>query len=265
MLFNDINITYKPTTVYSMLESICNFGKDETERTKLYDLAKVGRAKIFDFDYTLTENISKEEFETNILNHFMTRRIGFETIASFKLHLRNKIFEIMPKYNKMFDAFDEWDLFNDGEVIIKTNSGTDTLKNTGTETIKNSGTDTVKNTGTETLNNTGTNTIDKKNSDMPQSNLENVQNADYLTEYNINTETLNTQNQNTLNTQNQRTLDTQNKNILDTQNQRTLNLTENITKTEKNKTKIYQEFQENVLNIYTMIYKDLECLFYQLI
>ena len=63
----------KPPTLYSIMNSIVNFGKEDKEKIK--DLAKYSREIIFDFDYPLSEKIDKEEFECMILNHYMMRRI----------------------------------------------------------------------------------------------------------------------------------------------------------------------------------------------
>ena len=41
----------KPPTVYAILNSICNF--DVETQTKIVDLAKVGRTKIFNFEIKL--------------------------------------------------------------------------------------------------------------------------------------------------------------------------------------------------------------------
>ena len=83
----DINLN--PPTLYSLLESIVNYGKDD--KTKIKALAKVGRSEIFDFDYDLTDRLTREEFETHILNHYLMRRIGFETLTAFKIQLNCKI------------------------------------------------------------------------------------------------------------------------------------------------------------------------------
>ena len=106
----------KPPTIYTILESIVNYGKDE--KTKIKDLAKEGRTTIFDFDYPLTNKISKQDFECMILNHFLMRRIGFETVTAFKIQLNVKINEIMPVYNKMFDAISNWDIFKIGRAHV---------------------------------------------------------------------------------------------------------------------------------------------------
>ena len=52
----------KPPTIYSILESIVNYGKED--KTKIKDLAKEGRQTIFDFDYPLSSTITKEDFES---------------------------------------------------------------------------------------------------------------------------------------------------------------------------------------------------------
>ena len=93
-----------PPTLYSILDSIVNFGKPENEKIKVPQLSENGRSTIFNFDYPLSNNISKEKFETMILNHFLLRRIGFDTVTSFVVQLNVKLNEIMPMYNKMFDA-----------------------------------------------------------------------------------------------------------------------------------------------------------------
>ena len=58
----------KPPTLYAILNSIVNYDKED--KTKIKDLAKEGREKIFDFDYPLSDKLDKEEFECLILNKF---------------------------------------------------------------------------------------------------------------------------------------------------------------------------------------------------
>ena len=53
----------------------------------------------------------KSDFELNFLSHYMFRRINYDTYLSFKIHLKNKLNEIMPAYNKMFDMLQGWNLF----------------------------------------------------------------------------------------------------------------------------------------------------------
>ena len=107
----------KPPTLYSIMNSIANF--DTEEKTKIRNLAKATHEKIFDFDYPLTEHITKEDFEVMILNNYMMRRIGYETPTAFKIAMEVKLNSIMPIYNKMFDSLENWNLFNDGENITR--------------------------------------------------------------------------------------------------------------------------------------------------
>jgi hypothetical protein len=233
----------KPPTIYSLLESIVNYGKDN--KTKIKDLAKNGRTTFFDFDYELSENISKEKFETTILNHFLMRRIGFDTLTAFKIQLNVKLNEIMPLYNKMFDALENWNIFNDGEVTTKTGNIEDnnTINNTASNTLNN------------TANNTTNNISDRRESDTPQNQLQDIRDGNYVTKYNYDTN--NTTSQDTSNATGNSTSNT----TEEKQNQ----YQETITKSPADKISILREMQENINNIFTLIFNDLECLFYQLV
>ena len=231
----------KPPTLYSILNSIVNGGKDYEDYSKIKDLAKNGRNIIFNFTYPLTDKISKEDFEVQILNHYLMRRIGFETVTAFTIQLNVKLNEIMPIYNKMFDAIENWNIFNDGEKIIKTGNDNTTTEN-------------VNNTNNRMENNSETKTIsDRKYSDTPQNELYNVRDENYITDYNYDT---NTSNDNSVSNGTSNTVNNENAEKL---------YNETITKTNANKVEILKEFQENIKSIYAMIYKELDSLFYGLV
>ncbi len=235
----------KPPTLYSVLNSIVNGDKDEDEYTKIKDLAKEGRSTIFNFDYPLSQYIEKEKFETMILNHFLQRRIGFETVTAFRIQLDVKLNEIMPLYNKMFNALDNWEIFNDGEVTTRT--GTD---NTTTQNTNNTSNSLTNQSTTST-----TDVSDRRNSELPQNQLEDLRNGSYVTNYNYDTNTNNGQDNSTSQGTSQATNNgTDNKQYNET-----------ITRTPADKIAILKEMQENIKSIYTMIFKDLDCLFYQLV
>lgn len=229
----------KPPTIYAFLQSIVNYGKDEKTKTK--DLAKEGRSKIFDFDYPLSPNINKEDFECMILNHYLMRRIGFDTLTIFKIKLDVKLNEIMPKYNKMFDSVYNWNIFDDGEKTVR--SGTD-----------NRNTNTSSNTS-NTLTNTSdsNNTSDRRKSDTPQNKLSNVRDGSYVTEYNYDTNTA-TDSSNSQGTSNN-TTNTKDDN----------NYNETITRTNSNKIEILKQIQTEINSIYSLIFNDLDILFYSVI
>ena len=218
-LWNDFD---QPPTIYSLLNSYVNF--ENPEPVKISNLAKAGRAMFFDFDYPLAEGWSKEDFETMILNHFMMRRIGYETVTAFKLALNVKLNEVMPEYNRLYESLDGWDLFNDGESITR-----DTTDNGSQSVISSSSSST---------------TSDRRFSDTPQNAITDVQSGTYVTDYNYD------QNTGT-----------------DSSGSSSVNATathESITRTPADKIRIYNEFLTARQNLYTMIFKDLDSLFYQI-
>ena len=204
-----------PPTLYRLLNSIVNF--DAEEKTKIKNLASAGREDIFDFEYPLSTHVDKEDFECLILNHFLMRRIGYDTMTAFKIALNVKLNEIMPIYNKMFDALDGWDIFNDGERVVE--SGTNSLTNeTSSENIS-----------------------DRRYSETPQNQLQNIQDGKYITDYNY---------------------DTDNGSVT---SESTGSDSRTITRTPSDKMKLYKEFIENKKSIMTMIFEDLDSLFYGLV
>lgn len=211
-----------PPTIYSILNSYVNFDKET--KTKIKDLAKEGREVIFDFDYPLTDNVTKEDFECMILNNFLMRRIGYDTVTAFKIALMVKLNEIMPKYNKLFDSMIGWDLFNDGENITrnKNNTASSTASTTGS----------------------GSNISDRRYSDTPQNALQDVRDGRYVTDYNYDTDTSST--------------------TTSANDSTTGSETEVINRSNSDKNNLYKIFSTEINNVYTLIFKDLDELFYGL-
>ena len=159
----------KPITLYSYMDSIVNYGKAENEKKKTRELAEYSRSTIFDFNYPLSTNVNRADFEKQILNHFIMRRLGFDTPTAFEIALENKLNEIMPKYNKMFDMMNNWSVFTDGESITREQETTSNLTNES-ETSSNG-------------------ISDRRYSETPQSELSNVRDGKYITDYNYDTDT----------------------------------------------------------------------------
>ena len=200
-----------------------------------------GKELFFDFDYPLATGINKDDFEVMILNHFLMRRIGYETVTAFKIALDVKLNEIMPLYNKLFESIENWNLFNDGETINRNVINNSNSINTNT------------NTNITTSNGTTNNTSDRRFSETPENKLSDIRDGNYVSEYNYdqdNGSVNNTTNSNT------------NANSSTSDNAST---SENIVRTPGNKMELYAEFLKNRQNIYTMIFKDLDPLFYQII
>lgn len=218
----------EPPTIFAILQSIVNFGKEE--KTKVPNLAKEGHERIFNFDYPLTNKVNKEKFECMILNHFLMRRINFDTVLIFQIQLENKLNEIMPFYNKLFDSIDGWNLFED-EVHDLTSDTTTSDSTNSTNNISSSSDD------------------DVRSSNMPQSQIDNVKEGKYLTNYTY------SQNNSNSDSNSNSTSNGTNKNILH----------ETRNRTPSEKLEVYKAFQNEVKNVYTLLYKELEPLFYSII
>lgn len=201
---------FRPPQLFDLLNSMVNF--DREEQVKISDLPRVASSMVFDFDYPLSTKVNKQDFETMILKKFFNRRIGYETYTSWKMALDVKLNEIMPVYNKLFDALASWDLFKDGENYKRT--------------INNE-------TGTETNN---TNTV--KNSNLPQNEIDEIDDGNYMTNY---------------------TKATNNGT-----GSGTSETVETFEKDSANKLEIYNSFLQNRANIMSLIFKDLDSLFYGL-
>lgn len=212
-----------PPTLYDIMNSIVNY--DREEKVKINELEKYAREKIFDFNYPLSDKVNKEDFEVLILKKFKMYRIGYQTMTAFKNALEVKLNEVMPKYNKMFNMLDGWDLFNDGEKETR-----NVIDSRNTNSISSSN---------------GTNISDRRYSELPQNRIQDVQDGKYITDYNYDTDTNSMTGNNSIN------------------DNGTLN--ETINRSPSDKIKLYKEFQDDVNSIYTMIFNDLDDLFYGLV
>ena len=224
MKLNNCNL---PPTVYALLNSYVNFSRQTP--VKIADLAKTGRECFFDFTYPLATGWDKEEFETMILNHFLMRRIGYETVTAFKIALNVKMNEIMPNYNMLYSSIKNWNIFNDGESIARhqTSNGSNAINSSS--------------------NATNSDTSDRRYSNTPQNQLADVRDGTYVSEYNYDQNSGSATNQTA-------TAGTDSNEINET-----------INRSPSDKIKIYQEFLAARQNLYTMIFKDLDSLFYQVV
>lgn len=239
----------KPPTIYSILQSIVNYGKDD--KTKIKNLAEEAHTTIFYSSYPLSTKVDRDSFETNILNHFLMRRIGFDTVTAFSIALDSKLNEIMPRYNLMFNALDNWDIFQDGEIT--TREGQEKNTNESSEKNTNESSNTLDNeSSTESSD-----TQDQRHSDTPQSLLNNVQDASYVTDYNYNQNTANSSDT----SKSTGTSNSETNTNSSSEDDKTY--TETVTRTPSDKIEILRKMQEDIKSIYTLIYDDLEVLFYQ--
>ena len=204
-----------PPTMQDIMNAIVNY--NNPEHVKIKNLANASREYIFDFDYPLSDKVDKEKFEIQILNHFLLRRIGFETFNAFKIYLENKLNEIMPYYNILFDSLYNFNLFNDGEKITRTQN--ENSSSTGQ----------------------GNSESDRRFNEFPQNKLNTIKDGSYVT----------TQNYDVNNSSTSGTADR--------------HLIEETNRSPVDKMYLYEEYLKTErMKIMTLIYKDLDNLFYQL-
>lgn len=221
-MINPLRQNDMPPTMYALMNSIVNYNADEI--TKITELASKARSTIFDFDYPL-ENAFKENFEITFLNHYMMRRIGFETFTAFKINLMTKLNEVMPKYNMMLEGFKNLDFLGDTEEHIRNEKSKNETETTSTGEIST--------------------TNDNRYSDTPEDRLADVRNGSYISDY----------------TYNQGTNDSRN----DTSGQTNFETDENIKIIKKDSIDEYQKFMKVANSVYSMLFNELDVLFYGLI
>lgn len=107
----------------------------------------------FDFglnEYPIFDESYRNVLNTKILNHYQFREIGFETPAMFKFYLNTIMCEIMPLYNKYYEAetheINPLYNYNRTETNTRTMSGNSTANNS----IENSTEDNSLNVASDT-------------------------------------------------------------------------------------------------------------------
>ena len=234
-LYKALTINEEPPTLYSIMESIVNY--DNEDPKKIRDLAKYSRLKIFDFDYPISDNFNKEKFEEMFLKHYMFRRINYDTMTSFKLHLEVKLNDIMPKYNKMIDDFVTLNFYGDVEEHIRTQSTNNVSNSTGSSSGETSS--------------TGNSSLDSRNSDTPQNRIDDVKAGEYVTDYTYN--------------QNSTADSSTSESNMSSSSSDQGNVEENIIIKHVDSIDEYKKYLEISDTIYSMIFKDCDSLFYGII
>lgn len=242
----------------------------------IYQIVQRAAPEIFDFNYPVFDNSYKLPLEIKILKHFYTREICAETYKRWQLFLDTTLNEIMPYYNKLYEA--EAIKYNPlySTDITRTHeaehSGNEEFeKNVNIETASAGEQNEYKNNEWNT--NADTNTVDfDKYSDTPQGGIPNVDpdvgNASYYLT-NVRKKTNDTdasssgnQNDNLQsefnNTTNEKTDEKTNKGITTTDE-----YIESIIGRSggKSPASMMIEYRNSIINIDQMIIKDLEPLF----
>ena len=161
--YKALTMNDEPPTLYSLMNSYVNFNKTEDEKVSIINLPNAFKDYLFDFNYPLDDEL-KADFEENFLTHYMFRRIGFDTYMSFKIHLKDKLNQIMSKYNKLLSEFSELDFLGTSETHTRNIESESSSSSSGSSSV----------------------TSDNRYSDTPQNQLTDVQDGTYLTDYTYN-------------------------------------------------------------------------------
>lgn len=223
---------------------------ESADYSKVNDILHASYAQIFG-DFPIFDEAYREPLCTKILRHYYTREIGAETVGLWKLWLNQKMNEIMPYYNKLYETelLEFNPLYNVDYTIDRDVTGT--KNDTGEHTVTTEGHLDGETTNTES------NTAWNLYSDTPQGGVTGVENMTYLTNATKDTNSVNTNSVN----------DT------DTSATETKEYSSNIRNTEdyiekvKGKhsgdsySKLLTEFRGTLLNIDMMVINDLVDLF----
>lgn len=130
----------------------------------------------FDFglqDYPIFDEEYRPHLNDMILKHYYMAEIGFETASLFKQYLNNKMNEIMPYYNTLYQL----------QTDLITNRGSIDQNVNLTESYEH----TVNTEGTSNSNSTSENTNKSVSQNTPQGNLteQNINNFNYADNINM--------------------------------------------------------------------------------
>ena len=142
---------------YSGLDS--SAGLDDTDR-----VIESAAPKIFSFWFPIFDEAYRKPLEMKILRHYYTREISEETVGLWKLRLQAKLNNIMPYYNRVYEAeLIKYDITQD--VNITTDHKRETKGTNENESTGNS---------------------NERYSDTPQGSITDLKNDKYLTSATIN-------------------------------------------------------------------------------
>lgn len=163
-------------------------GYTESQPFSMIDtVMAAARPKIFSFDYPIFNEDYRPTLEFKILRHFWTCEIGEETYGLWKLRLQTKLNEIMPYYNKMYEADQkDFEILYDTDYYEK-RDGTSHLEGSGEDHTDSQagGEDVRAKTGKDTIEASGTDEMSADDwqlyNDTPQGGLSGIKSQNYLT------------------------------------------------------------------------------------
>ena len=95
------------TEVRFICEMASGFPVDNMASYSPDQIIEAAIPSVFNFDFPIYEEEHRPVLEKKILKHYYTREIGAETVGLWKLWLNTTLNEIMPKYNRLYEAEQE--------------------------------------------------------------------------------------------------------------------------------------------------------------
>lgn len=241
---------------------------------------------VFSFDFPIFDEAYRNVLCKKILMHYYTREIGAETVGLWKLWLRDRMNEIMPYYNRLYESEKiKFDPMIDTEV---TTTSKRENENTGDEEVSDIR-DVTQNSEDETestssnsgssessVTSAGNNTGRDLYSDTPQGALTGVENETYLTNARKKIESQSKTDNSNSSGSSSSTVSGTNVSESTTSESRAVNSNKKFNSTEDyvqtisgkhggvSYSKLLREFRETFLNIDRMIIEDLSDLFLNL-
>lgn len=225
---------------------ICETSANLTESTgfnSVEDVLNKSWNKIFS-DFPIFDEEYRAELCKKILRHYYTREICCETVGRWKLFLSDKMKNIMPYYNKLYQS----ELLKIQPLVSVDRSVTHEGTGSETKTTKRNGTNSSQ---TNASGNTDTWSY---YSDTPQGGIDGIANNEYLTNATHNTGTDKT---------NSSLSGTTSDNETGT-GERSDSYVDRIVGYEGNQSEMLLKFRETFLNIDMMIIDELKDLFFTL-
>lgn len=144
--------------------------------TNIDNVINTAMPLVFDFDFPIFDEAYRPILERKILNHYYTREIGYETVSRWKLALKNKLNEIMPRYNMLYKSeLLEFNPLYTHDMYTKRDNETNTEGASSDTTGRDFTID-------DTAHNNPNETTYKLHSDTPQGGLEGVNSETYLSD-----------------------------------------------------------------------------------
>lgn len=181
-----------PPTVKSICEGFSQMSSEEGDRA--IDIIQCSIPFIFDFDFPFYDETKRQDIETKIIKNYYFRQICCTDVEEWKLRLSNKLNQIMPYYNEMYESRKYLvDILDDVDYERKVEEGS--FSNGIENTISNQTSDSTSHNESNGMNSELNNSNKKgvsRFSDTPQGQLDSLEANTYLTNATIGDEDSNT-------------------------------------------------------------------------